>query len=249
MNNIVTTLAIGLDNSLYAGGNFTTAGGVTVNYIAKWNGSAWSALGAGMNANVSMIKVDSYDNRIYAMGYFDVAGNIPAIGTSIWNGSTWCHTDFLPAAILVLSAAFSAGGSKLFIGWSGIPVTSGAQTSLSNTGKHASYPVIKIKRVGGTGATVKYLKNENSGATLWLNYALMDGETLTIDLRESQRNISSSIFGKVWRALLRNSDTSSFCLMPGPNILNTFVYPAGSPTVTATIEWKMSHWSADGVAA
>ena len=34
---------------LYAGGCFTTAGGSAANYIAKWNGSAWSALGSGMN--------------------------------------------------------------------------------------------------------------------------------------------------------------------------------------------------------
>ena len=34
---------------LYAGGYFTTAGGVPANCIAKWNGSAWSALGSGMS--------------------------------------------------------------------------------------------------------------------------------------------------------------------------------------------------------
>ena len=37
---------------LYAGGNFTTAGGNAANYIAQWNGSSWSALGSGMNSNV-----------------------------------------------------------------------------------------------------------------------------------------------------------------------------------------------------
>ena len=36
-------------NQSLRGGYFTTAGGVTANYIAKWNGSAWSALGSGMN--------------------------------------------------------------------------------------------------------------------------------------------------------------------------------------------------------
>ena len=40
--------------NLYAGGYFTTAGGVTANYIAKWDGSAWSALGSGMNERLSM---------------------------------------------------------------------------------------------------------------------------------------------------------------------------------------------------
>ena len=35
------------DGSLYAGGGFTTAGGVAANNIAKWDGttSSWSALG------------------------------------------------------------------------------------------------------------------------------------------------------------------------------------------------------------
>ena len=40
------TLAVSED-TLYAGGQFTTAGGVSANYIAQWNGSSWSALGSG----------------------------------------------------------------------------------------------------------------------------------------------------------------------------------------------------------
>ena len=42
----VNALAVSGTN-LYAGGCFTTAGGVPANNIAKWNGSAWSALGRG----------------------------------------------------------------------------------------------------------------------------------------------------------------------------------------------------------
>ena len=49
MNNTVYALAVDASGNLYAGGNFTTAGGVTANYIAKWNGTSWSALGSGMN--------------------------------------------------------------------------------------------------------------------------------------------------------------------------------------------------------
>ena len=37
-------------STLYAGGDFTTAGGAPANNIAAWNGSSWSALGSGMNA-------------------------------------------------------------------------------------------------------------------------------------------------------------------------------------------------------
>src|SRR5438477_245468 len=38
---------------LYAGGKFTTAGGSAANYIAKWDGSSWSALGSGIGGSVS----------------------------------------------------------------------------------------------------------------------------------------------------------------------------------------------------
>ena len=44
----VNALAVS-GSTLYAGGDFTTAGGSAANYIAQWNGSSWSALGSGMN--------------------------------------------------------------------------------------------------------------------------------------------------------------------------------------------------------
>ena len=39
-------------SNLWAGGYFSTAGGVSANNIAKWDGTAWSALGTGMNASL-----------------------------------------------------------------------------------------------------------------------------------------------------------------------------------------------------
>ncbi|MFH0983162.1 MAG: hypothetical protein V2A79_16705, partial [Planctomycetota bacterium] len=48
MNDYVWALTVfddGTGPALYAGGGFTTAGGVSANYIAKWNGTQWSALG------------------------------------------------------------------------------------------------------------------------------------------------------------------------------------------------------------
>ena len=43
-------LALAVSGSdLYVGGDFTTAGGGKRPIVAKWNGSAWSALGSGVN--------------------------------------------------------------------------------------------------------------------------------------------------------------------------------------------------------
>ena len=49
----VSALAVS-GGTLYAGGNFTTAGGSAANYIAQWNGSSWSALGSGMTGGTPM---------------------------------------------------------------------------------------------------------------------------------------------------------------------------------------------------
>ena len=73
--------------TLYAGGDFTTAGGVAANYIAKWNGSAWSALGAGMNNDVYALAVSG--TTLYAGGDFTTAGGVTANYIAKWNGSAW----------------------------------------------------------------------------------------------------------------------------------------------------------------
>ena len=59
-------------SDLYAGGEFTTAGGSAANYVAKWNGSSWSALGSGMNNNVLALAASGSD--LYAGGDFTTAG-------------------------------------------------------------------------------------------------------------------------------------------------------------------------------
>jgi hypothetical protein len=71
----------------YAGGRFTNAGGTTANYIAKWDGSTWSALGLGMNSNVSALATSG--SELYVGGDFSTAGGIAASYIAKWNGSAW----------------------------------------------------------------------------------------------------------------------------------------------------------------
>jgi len=79
MNNDVYALAVS-GSDLYAGGRFTTAGGTPANYIAKWDGSSWSALGSGMgrqgmggpSPRVNALAVSGGD--LYAGGDFTTAG-------------------------------------------------------------------------------------------------------------------------------------------------------------------------------
>jgi len=90
----VSTLA-GYDDgsgpALYAGGYFTTAGGLPANYVAKWDGSNWSALGSGMDARVRDLL--AYDDgsgvALYAAGGFTTAGGDPAEYIAKWDGANW----------------------------------------------------------------------------------------------------------------------------------------------------------------
>lgn len=43
--------------NLYVGGSFVTVGGITVNRVARWNGTSWFALGNGFNDAVHALAV------------------------------------------------------------------------------------------------------------------------------------------------------------------------------------------------
>jgi hypothetical protein len=91
MNGSVTALAI-TNGVLYAGGGFTSAGGVLANRIARWDGASWTALGSGVTGLASFVAVGGIafrGNDIFVGGSFTNAGSVVAIGVAKWDGSSW----------------------------------------------------------------------------------------------------------------------------------------------------------------
>jgi hypothetical protein len=91
LNGTVYALAVSGAN-LYAGGYFSTAGGVTAYLIAKWDGSGWQALGSGipMDSSSSLVRALAVSGTdLYAGGWFDKAGGVPANCIAKWDGSAW----------------------------------------------------------------------------------------------------------------------------------------------------------------
>ena len=84
----VYAVAFDSNGNLYVGGDITSAGGVAVNNIAKWNGTSWSAVGRGLNHNVYALTADSSGN-LYAGGYFGTAGGVTVNRIAKWNGTSW----------------------------------------------------------------------------------------------------------------------------------------------------------------
>ena len=78
--------------ALYVGGEFVqTGGGQTVNHVARWNGTSWSALGTGTDDHVLALAVydDGNGDALYAGGYFSSAGGAPANRVARWDGVSW----------------------------------------------------------------------------------------------------------------------------------------------------------------
>src|SRR5688572_7860916 len=107
--------------ALYAGGAFTTAGGVTVNHVARWNGTSWSALGGGVNDNVQALAVldDGSGPALYAGGRFWRAGSVGASRIARWNGSSWSPLGSgMSDWVYALAVYDTGGGPALYAGGS-----------------------------------------------------------------------------------------------------------------------------------
>ena len=81
-------IAVGPDGSIYAAGQFTNAGGTAITNIAKYNGSAWSALGTAPNGRVRSLAFDKA-GVLYAGGEFTTIGGTSANRIASWNGTAW----------------------------------------------------------------------------------------------------------------------------------------------------------------
>jgi hypothetical protein len=109
----------GSGRALYVGGFFTQAGGSAANYVARWNGSAWSPLGSGTDGAVDALEVfdDGTGPALFAGGYFNVAGGAPAYHIAKWNGASWSSLGSgVDNTVIALATVDLGSGPNLFVG-------------------------------------------------------------------------------------------------------------------------------------
>jgi hypothetical protein len=123
------------NNELYVGGRFPAVGGITVNNIARWNGSNWNLVATGVNDSVCSLY--SYNSVLYAGGTFTAAGATIANRIARWTGNSWtsmstgmsgmnpCVKSIFPWQNIVFAAGMfsSAGGVPVnnIAGWGTFP--------------------------------------------------------------------------------------------------------------------------------
>jgi hypothetical protein len=75
------------NGKLYVAGAFCSAGGITAENIACWDGSKWDSVSSGINDSVNALTV--YNGKLYAGGIFTRAGYRTVSNIASWNGIAW----------------------------------------------------------------------------------------------------------------------------------------------------------------
>ena len=107
---IVRAIAVSGTN-VFAGGTFTTAGGVSVSNIAKWDGTSWSALGTGVDGTVNALAAIGSD--VFVGGTFTTAGGLSVSNIAKWDGTSW---SALGTGVDGTVSALAASGGSVFAG-------------------------------------------------------------------------------------------------------------------------------------
>ena len=111
----------GSGEALYvAGQSFVTAGGMSANRVARWDGSAWSAVGDGF-ADGIVWDLEVFDDgngpALYAFGTFSSSGGTPLGGVAKWDGSAWVSPGGLADDDCYSGLVYDDGsGSAMYVG-------------------------------------------------------------------------------------------------------------------------------------
>lgn len=259
----VSSLAFDFAGNLYVGGGFTNAGGVAnADYIAKWNGSSWSALGTGTDDTVHRITIDTNEdspkfNSVYVTGDFTTAGGLTlADRIAIYSNGAWSSLDIDLPGTGISYAILTALDGSLYIGGefntSVDPLGENAETgivALNLNVSSASANTYPFMQVAGPG-TLKAITNYSTGKSI-----MFDGLTLNagewINLHFDPLNLRFyggwSGRGNLMRYIVPGSDYGDFYLKPGNNLISLF-FPDSDENLGsgAFISWTPLFWGIDG---
>ncbi len=177
-DNYVYAVVVDGAGNVYIGGSFTVAGDVIANKIAKWNGSAWLALGPGVSGQVNALAVSGSD--LYVGGNFTTAGGSAATNVAKWSGSSWSALgsgmNSSVSALAVSDTNLYAGGSFTTAGGSAanyIAKWNGSAWSALGSGMNSSVSALAVSDTnlyaGGSfttagGSAANYVAKWNGSA-------------------------------------------------------------------------------------
>ena len=174
----VYALAVLPGGDLVAAGFFRSAGGVSANSIARWNGATWSALGTGMNGPFPLVSALAWmpNGDLVAGGSFETAGGLTTNSISRWDGTSWfalgtgvSAPESINALAVMPDGALVAGGSFLAIGGmtaNRIARWNGTAWAALGTGMRNGVQTMTVLPTGDLAAAGPFLPS-GGGATVY----------------------------------------------------------------------------------
>ncbi|MFI4917219.1 MAG: GC-type dockerin domain-anchored protein [Phycisphaerales bacterium JB060] len=159
--NALEVFESGSGDGLYAGGSFTTAGGLNAESIAQWDGVQWSGVGDGLDGGVLDLEVvdDGGTRTLLAVGPFeDAGGEFFGNGVARWDGADWSEVgyglpvffDWTPRSI----SAFEIGGQQRLLAGGNLPASNGVREFKGDAWADAVEAEPAAALVGGAPQTV-----------------------------------------------------------------------------------------------
>jgi len=238
----------GVFSSVYSSGTTEVAGTVR---IAKWDGSAWSALGGGAQSSVFALAVSGSD--VYVGGGFTSvysSGTTPVAGTGYiakWNGSAW---SALGGGAVDRVLTFAVSGSDVYVGGQFTSVYSSGTTPVTGARRIAKWngSAWSAAVTAGNGVNSAVIAIAVSGSDVYVG----GGFTDLADIAEADRIAKWD--GSAWSALGGGAQSSVYAIaVSGSDVYVgggfTSVYSSGTTTVDGTLriaKWDGSAWSALG---
>lgn len=194
---IVYAITVLRNGNLAVGGDFTSAGGTSgYNFIAGWNGSAFTLYSTGMDSIVASF-VELPDGNLVVGGSFTAAGGLTLTDhLALWNGYTFSALDIdLPSTPNVAALAVAQG--VLYIGndVTGTAAAAGI-TSVTNTGLSDCYPELSIIGPSSSTATLQWLENQTTEDTLYFNLTVNTLETIGVSFAPGDKAVRTLWSGR-----------------------------------------------------
>ena len=234
---------------------FGTAGFAQISPgIAKWNGSAWSAVGTGFNDVVRSLDFDGSGN-LYAGGDFQCAGGSTSTGTypyntcsgtggttvfnrlAKWDGTSW---SALGTGVDGASNALAFDGlGKLYLGGGFTTINGGVVSNIATWDGTTTSPLSTVGMNGGINALV----TDSSGN-------IFAGGDFSGDSGVANTSYIAKWNGTSWNALGTGMNGSVYALLYDST--NSVLYAGGSFTTAGGVpanfiaKWDGTSWSAVG---
>ncbi|MCX6050326.1 MAG: hypothetical protein NT075_34960 [Chloroflexi bacterium] len=258
----ITAIAEAPNGDVYVGGDFTKAGGLAINHIARWDGRSWHALGDGLNGLPYQIAFDG--NDVYVVGEFTAAGALTANQIARWDGAAWSNVgdgsgaqdDYFgsPATGKINTLVIADG--KLFIGGNFVRID---QVPANNVAEWDGNTWSALDRGMGKLDFEEKFTPEGEVKTLALDGATLYAGGDFVLAGEATANGVAAWDGASWSALaggvtrLDGNSTPESGIVSALVVNNGLLYAggwftkAGGSAANYIASWDGNAWSALGV--